>query len=300
VLARLAVGLALPALLAALAATPAAALSPDLGAAASLPAPLADPVEPMALASADADAGADTLALQAAGQEVALPLPVEVPLETALALPAVGLALEDGEAQAAAQGSPSPSASPSRHGSDLLPPVPPAAVAVAGTGLLAVLVGAAGMGLFSRIEGPAVLEHPTRARLMALVAERPGLTILHAQELLGAAWGTTVHHVRRLEANGLLATVRQGPRVLLYAANTPEAKARRDLALLRNGTAREVARLVAGAPGIRTGALSASLGIGAPSASKHLSRFAAAGLVERPQAGGFAATERLHQALTLV
>ena len=239
---------------------------------------------------------ADRLTVEAAGQQVAVPLPVALPLTTAVDLPLADVdASRDDEGEPAAT-----STSPARRGGSLEDAVQdvPAPVAWGGSGLLLLASGIGAFALFSRIQGPAVLEHPTRARIMELVAQKPGITLLALQGEVGIAWGTLTHHVRRLERNDLVAAVRQGPRLLLYAANTPQARARNDLALLHNETARRVARMVSERPGIRTGMLSQALGIRAPSACKHLGKFAAAGLVQRAP-DGFQATDRLRQALAL-
>ncbi|MHB8633816.1 MAG: winged helix-turn-helix transcriptional regulator [Thermoplasmatota archaeon] len=191
------------------------------------------------------------------------------------------------------------------------------AVAVAGAGAtLALFVpwrrlawmagrrfGPLAASLFSRIQGDAVLAHPTRSDIVARVAGRPGVTMMDLRAELGIAWGTLVHHVRLLETHGALVSVRQGPRRLLYAANTPEARARIDLALLRNATAQRIATLVQASPGIHQGALCLELEVAASAASKHLARFEAAGLVEVRRDGGrchYGPTPRLGTALLLV
>lgn len=168
-------------------------------------------------------------------------------------------------------------------------------------GRIGALTGSIGlMGLFSRIQPERVLEHETRARIMDTVAANPGLTMLQLQDRLGVAWGTVNHHVRKLADLGHLVSVRQGPRRLLYAADTAEAKARQELALLNVPTARRIALAVQERPGVRQTDLCASLSLNKPSASKHLARFEAAGLIEVRRDGGachYEATPRLEAAL---
>jgi len=188
--------------------------------------------------------------------------------------------------------------------------VPDEAVATgAGFGLAALalvvlwkVLGASPLALFSRIREGEVLDHATRNRILDLVNARPGIHLKELQADLGIAWGTLVHHVRRLEATGHLVSMRQGPRRLLYAANTPESRARQDLALLRNGTAFRIAATIQQQPGIRQGTVCDVLELQPASVSKHASRLEEAGLIEVPRDDGrprYLPTERLHLALQL-
>ncbi|MEA3189604.1 MAG: hypothetical protein QOD77_186 [Thermoplasmata archaeon] len=197
----------------------------------------------------------------------------------------------------------------SRSAPPRVDPVVAVATGAAGLGLLALLgimalkaLGFTGVGLFSRIQKDDVLEHQTRQRILDAVTSRPGLHLKELQELVGVAWGTLVHHVRRLEGTGHLVSVRQGPRKLLYAANTPESRAREDLAALRNGTALRIATAVAAKPGIRHNAVCAELDLQPAAVSKHLAKLAQAGLVDAAKVDGrpsYAPTGRLVPALQL-
>lgn len=259
----------------------------------------------LAVAQADLTAhvaleGTVTADAQAAG--------IEVSAETPLGPIGTGVAPLDGLA---------PSATPevpvevpgSRSAPPRVDPVVAVATGAAGLGLLALLgimalkaLGFSGVGLFSRIEKDDVLEHQTRQRILDGVTSRPGMHLKELQELVGVAWGTLVHHVRRLEGTGHLVSVRQGPRKLLYAANTPESRAREDLAALRNGTALRIATTVATKPGIRHNAVCAELDLQPAAVSKHLAKLAQAGLVDAAKVDGrpsYAPTDRLMPALQL-
>ena len=244
-----------------------------------------------------------------------VPLPVTVPEVTAVpAVPAVKTApLELGVGLGPAKPAPAPPSLPERI---LDAPATPVAVGVGAVGagaiairflpallpLKRVLGGLLGLGLFSRIQPDEVLEHATRAQIMDLLAASPGLTVQEVQARLGVAWGTAVHHVRRLEGHGEVVSVRQGPRKLLFAANTPEARSRSDLALLRTETAHRIGMAVLGRPGIQQAELCGQLGMRTPAASKHLGRMAAAGLVAATREGGrvrYEPTPRLEAALRL-
>lgn len=172
-----------------------------------------------------------------------------------------------------------------------------------GSRLRALAFGGAALLGFSRIAPDDVMEHATRARIVEAVQQRPGLTLRQVQAAAGVAWGTTVHHVRLLEHHGQLVSIRSGPRRLLYAANTAEARARDDLAALAHPTALAVATAVVESPGLDQGDLCHDVGLRAPAASKHLTRLEAAGLVEVSRRDGrchYRATGRLEDAVRIL
>ena len=151
--------------------------------------------------------------------------------------------------------------------------------------VLRVLLGLATFGLFSRIERGDLLENPVRARVHEAIAQEPGLTISDLQSRAGVAWGTTVHHLRRLESHGLVVSIAQGGHRRYFIANTPPAAQRLALASLMQPTAHRIATLVAVRPGIDQSALCETLGLNGPSASKHLGHFRGQGLVESQRVG---------------
>lgn len=162
----------------------------------------------------------------------------------------------------------------------------PAAVAIVAAPLALLALGAAGgLGLFSRIERGALLDNPVRARVHDAVVQQPGVTISDVRGRVRIAWGTTVHHLRRLEAHGLLVSIPQGGHRHYFVANTPAATQRTALAALRQPTAHRIAALVAVRPGIDQTALCETLGLNGPSASKHLGQFRVHGLVESQRIG---------------
>lgn len=173
--------------------------------------------------------------------------------------------------------------------------------AVAGAGLLTgALLAFAGrwlMPLFSRIEGNQVLDNPVRARVHDAVVQDPGLSLEEVRARAGIAWGTAVHHLRRLEDTGLLVSVAQGARRRYFAANTAASGRRAQVAALAQPTARRVAECVRHQPGVDQSALCAALGLRNPAASKHLHRLAAQGLVLAERDGRhcrYHPTEALH------
>lgn len=156
---------------------------------------------------------------------------------------------------------------------------PGARLQQAGRFALRVLPFAPLLGLFSRIEGQKVLDNPVRAHVHQVVVQDPGLSLEEVRARAGIAWGTAVHHLRRLEDNGLLVSIVQNARRRYFAANTPASSHRAHVAALSHPTARRLADLVRQRPGLDQGGLCEALGLRNPAASKHLQQLAAHGLV---------------------
>lgn len=157
--------------------------------------------------------------------------------------------------------------------------------------------------LFARIGGERLLENPVRARVHAAIAQDPGLSLQGVRERAGVAWGTTVHHLARLERHGLVVSVRHGNHRRFFPVNTQASRHRRELTVLSHPTALGIARFVVECPGTDQKGLCTALGLRNPAASKHLGRFERLGLVEGQVVGRskvYTATELLHSALALL
>jgi DNA-binding transcriptional ArsR family regulator len=165
----------------------------------------------------------------------------------------------------------------------------PAEVA-AGTSVAAVLLGAAvwiaraagflpWFSSFSRIEDGKLADHPTRRQALDFIAANPGATLQDVRRALGIAWGTTVHHLGRLERAGLVAVRRVGGKRGHWPLG--QAPARDALP----APAGALAALVLAEPGLPQGELARRLGLLAPAACKHLARLESAGLVAAQRAG---------------
>lgn len=161
------------------------------------------------------------------------------------------------------------------------------------TGILATLAGLIGLmaaamvrgglfawTLFSRIEPQELESQETRGRITEHLRAEPGASPQEIRRSLDLAWGTVVYHLDRLERAGLVVSTRRGGRRRYWCEGMVDRRDRKHLVLLRSPTTRRVALLVAQEPGIRPSALSDSLGIGRPTASKHLKRLVDDGLVE--------------------
>lgn len=169
------------------------------------------------------------------------------------------------------------------------------------------LRGAAGLlvafPLFSRIERGAVMDNPQRARVHEIVAQDPGLSLSEVGARAGIAWGTAVHHLRRLEQHGIVVSVRELGHRRFFLANTPAAAQRAAVSVVMHPTARRIAEFVAHRPGTNQAGICQALGLNNPAASKHLSHFEEHGLVVAQRSGRnrhYHATGGLHSALLLL
>lgn len=153
------------------------------------------------------------------------------------------------------------------------------------TGAGGFLAGFLALLLFSRIEGEHVLDNPVRQRVLQVISMAPGSCIADLRERAGIAWGTTVYHLHRLENAGLVVSVRHAGARRHFAANTPASRERAGIAALAHPTAQRIADLVHRTPGIDQTGVCRALGLQAPSASKHLGRLEALGLVTAQRVG---------------
>lgn len=141
------------------------------------------------------------------------------------------------------------------------------------------------LGAFSRIQHDDVLENAGRARIHEIIVQDPGLSLQDIQRRAGVAWGTAVHHVRRLEQHGLINSVREGPHRRFFESKTHPAPSIKGAAALFQPTARRIAQLVAERPGLNQARLCQELGVRNPAASKHLGHFESLGFVTATPVG---------------
>jgi predicted transcriptional regulator len=164
------------------------------------------------------------------------------------------------------------------------------------------LAGLVGISLFSRIERSRLMDNPARACIHEAITQEPGLSLTELAQRAGIAWGTAVHHLRRLEANGLIVSKHLGQR-RYFIANSPAAAQRSAVAVVMHPTARRIAHLVSQQPGIDQTGICAALHLNNPAASKHLGHFEEQGLVLSVRTGRnrtYHPTGGLHSALRLI
>ena len=145
-------------------------------------------------------------------------------------------------------------------------------------GLLAVL--------YARIAKERLLDHGARERLLDRIRQSPGAPLADLARAADIPRNTAVYHLRRLEKEGLVSSVRQG-RVRLYFA--PGALERREnadaLAALRHPTTRAIATHIGSAPGLDQRALCERTGLTPSLAHWHATRLEDAGVVQRQREG---------------
>lgn len=135
--------------------------------------------------------------------------------------------------------------------------------------------------LYSRLARGDALDHATRDRLVALVAERPGITYTGLLRATGWNRGVLLHHAHVLERHRLLQSRREGAHRRFYPAgermpappDAPATSAEERLLVLLAGeplTQREIAE---------------RLGVSQQGASYHLVRLARKGLVHERRDG---------------
>lgn len=218
---------------------------------------------------ADAHAGADGVQVDAA---------IVAPL-----VPALDVALAPAEKPSSSEGSAQDSPADGWVATMTQP-------AVAGPSIAAILLAAAAWGLrafglapwlpfFSRIEDGKLAAHPARRAALDFIASNPGATLQDVRRGLGLAWGTTVHHLGRLERAGLVAVRHAGGRRCHFPLG--QAPPRDGLA----PADRALAALVRDNPGLAQKDLARLAGLQPPAACKRLARLEEAGLVSAQRVG---------------
>ncbi len=151
-----------------------------------------------------------------------------------------------------------------------------AAVGLAWFGRRALL--AAGVGLFSRVERDAVLDHPSRNLLESLVRSDPGIPRDAARSRLGVGRTAFEYHLRLLARHGLLRCAPEFGVARLYPGGS------KTIAPAVTVPARFLA-LVAAEPGLRQIDAANRLGLSEKTVGYHATWLARKGLVVRRQDG---------------
>lgn len=120
-------------------------------------------------------------------------------------------------------------------------------------------------GLYARLRPQAVLEHPVRQRIAAVLQAQPGLTIREVQRDLDLANGAMAHHLRTLEKAGAVRVVADGNLRRLYLAGHGRVEAVPPLA-------DRVLRLIGERGETTPGDVAAALGVSRQSVHYHLQK----------------------------
>lgn len=134
-------------------------------------------------------------------------------------------------------------------------------------------------GLFSRISGQDLLDHPARAQLLLIVQAEPGI---HFQDLVrrsGLPNGTAVHHLGKLSKGGLVSVRALGRYTCYFPGSAPTASALAIAPVLRSEGARRVYEAIQGRPGLSGIELASLVALQPSTVNYHVQRLVDSGLV---------------------
>ncbi len=131
--------------------------------------------------------------------------------------------------------------------------------------------------LFARVRDDDVLENANRRRIHSYVMNNRGASLSEIAAGVGLGWGTTVHHIQRMESARLLRSYSDGRRKA-FVVEGPSSNLAATYVRTDPARARLLAALVA-SPGATQGELAARSGLSLPLANRHLRVLERVGLV---------------------
>lgn len=123
------------------------------------------------------------------------------------------------------------------------------------------------------------LENGSRAEVLRVIEERPGLSIQEVAEAMGLSRGAVRHHLGYLTRDGHVASHRHGNHVLLFSAAVPVMR-RRAIFQLRIGSIRSIVEAAIERPRFRPVEVADEVGITVRSVRRGLRVLERAGLVQ--------------------
>lgn len=142
------------------------------------------------------------------------------------------------------------------------------------------------MGLFSRIDKDELLENERRAEIYELIKQRPGIHLSEISRELDMAWGSTLHHLRKLREERIVQTKKIGHHKCYFLNGSGYSDAQmRVMSLLKNDTLADVAAAIEAHPDSSLKDLSEKIGISAPLAAHHVKTLEKAGIIRKERAG---------------
>ncbi len=139
-----------------------------------------------------------------------------------------------------------------------------------------------------------------RQRILAVVRHNPGIHVGHVARLVGMAWNTVDHHIRRMERAGVVACVKVQGRIALFDATQGRVPNKRAQALLKDARNRVMLGCIVASPGSTQRGLADATGLAASVVHRRLASMEDAGLVYRTPDGRSNVvhpTRRAHDAL---
>ncbi len=142
------------------------------------------------------------------------------------------------------------------------------------------------LGLFSRIDKDELLEHERRARIYELIKQNPGIHLSEIARELEYAWGTTLHHLRKLRADHLILFKDVGHHKSFFINGSGLSEIQMQaMSLVKNGTLAHLAHYLEDHPRVSLKELSEALNISPPLAAFHIRKLEKAGFVSKVRDG---------------
>ncbi len=124
-----------------------------------------------------------------------------------------------------------------------------------------------------------------RQNIINLIRGDPGIHLRRLAHVVGLSWNTTLHHVNRLEAAGLISIKKVQGKVCAFDRSRGALDGKTGTALLRDPRNVTVARFVVDHPGAHQRALCAATHLAPSVVTRRLQAMEEAGLVERVREG---------------
>ncbi len=143
-----------------------------------------------------------------------------------------------------------------------------------------------GAALFTRIPQDKILENSTRRQIFNAIQKNPGINMSQISKELGIGWGTTVHHVKKLEgAMKVHVEERNNERCFFENGGTFPADSMAAVAALKDSTAKGIFGYIRKNPGTSQKEIAAHLEVGPSLVSWHVTRLEKEGIINRNRSG---------------
>ncbi len=130
-----------------------------------------------------------------------------------------------------------------------------------------------------------LLLHPFRRDLYQILCENPGTYLLELVEMLESPLGTLTWHLRILEREGLVKSIKFAGKRLYYPRMLRSQEAEMAYLTMRSDTAKQIFAYVVNNPGCYQEEMAASLGVHHDTVRWHVSRMEEVGLVRVEREG---------------
>ncbi|MDD5503002.1 MAG: winged helix-turn-helix transcriptional regulator [Candidatus Thermoplasmatota archaeon] len=147
-------------------------------------------------------------------------------------------------------------------------------------------VAPGGMGLFTRIPREEILQNETRRQIYSAIQRNPGINMSQLSQQLNIGWGTTVHHVKKLEeATKIHAENMNNERCFFENGGTFSKESMVKTAALKDGTAKSIFGFIEKNPGTSQKRICESLGVRPSLVSWHVTKLEQEGIINRNRNG---------------